>query len=119
MVALVSTFESAGFPDLAGQEDNLLQLLQFCGGSLVSSKHVVTAAHCMFKDTGTTMPKTESEILVRIGDHDFSQMTETEIEENTIKVAKITVHPKYEVVLNPWTGLPMPPFLDNDIAILE
>ena len=32
---------------------------------------------------------------MRIGDHDFSQMTETEIEENTIKVAKITVHPKY------------------------
>ena len=24
-----------------------------------------------------------------------------------------------EVVRNPWTGLPMPPFLDNDIAILE
>ena len=21
--------------------------------------------------------------------------------------------------MNPWTGLPMPPFLDNDIAILE
>ena len=32
---------------------------------------------------------------IRIGDHDFNQMDETQIEENTIKVAKITVHPKY------------------------
>ena len=24
-----------------------------------------------------------------------------------------------EVVFNPWTGLPMPPFSDNDIALLE
>ena len=24
-----------------------------------------------------------------------------------------------EVFLNPWDGSPMPPFLDNDIAILE
>ena len=24
-----------------------------------------------------------------------------------------------EVVFNPWTGFPMPPFSDNDIAILE
>ena len=29
------------------------------------SKHVVTAAHCMFKDTEATMPLTEAEILVR------------------------------------------------------
>ena len=32
---------------------------------------------------------------MRIGDHDLVQLTETEIEENTIKVAKITLHPNY------------------------
>ena len=49
----------------------------------------------------------------------MSMAGETTIPEKTINVAKITVHPKYEVVLNPWTGFPMPPFLDNDIALVE
>ena len=49
----------------------------------------------------------------------MSMEGETTIPEKTINVAKITVHPKYEVVLNPWTGFPMPPFLDNDIALVE
>ena len=84
----------------------------------MSSKHVVTAAHCVFEASPSLADATEnplkaSDILVRmsmiatekvnindffqirIGDHDFNQMDETQIEENTIKVAKITVHPKY------------------------
>ena len=32
---------------------------------------------------------------IRIGDHDLTDMDETQIAENTIKVAKITVHPDY------------------------
>ena len=32
---------------------------------------------------------------MRIGDHDLLQLTETEIEEKLIKVAKITLHPNY------------------------
>ena len=36
---------------------------QFCGGTLVASKYVVTAAHCMFKDQNAQQPVPKSEVL--------------------------------------------------------
>ena len=33
---------------------------QFCGGTLVASKYVISAAHCMFLDREETMPITAS-----------------------------------------------------------
>ena len=37
---------------------------QFCGGTLVASKYVVTAAHCMFYDQNAQQPVPKSEVLL-------------------------------------------------------
>ena len=40
---------------------------QFCGGTLVASKYVVTAAHCMFYDQNAQQPVPKSEVIKFIG----------------------------------------------------
>ena len=37
---------------------------QFCGGTLVASKYVISAAHCMFADQAETQPLTTSDFKV-------------------------------------------------------
>ena len=37
---------------------------QFCGGTLVASKYVVSAAHCMFTDQQLTVARPLSELKV-------------------------------------------------------
>ena len=37
---------------------------QFCGGTLVASKYVISAAHCMFADQQETIPLTASDFKV-------------------------------------------------------
>ena len=66
-----------------------------CGGTLVASKWIVSAAHCFFKDAGRTdKPYTPDELKVILGDHDKSKTEDSDIT-ITIRIEGFTIHPQY------------------------
>ncbi|XP_069468876.1 coagulation factor IX [Ambystoma mexicanum] len=70
----------------------------FCGGSIISEKWIVTAAHCF---------PNEAEFKVVVGEYN------TEVNDGTeqyLQVAKLVMHPNYNATKNKY---------NNDIALIE
>ena len=74
----------------------------WCGGTLISSTHVLTAAHCT-EDQGVVIAP--SSIRVLLGEHNVADN-----EFNRVDVAEIINHPDYKRD---------PRFIDNDYSILR
>ena len=87
----------------------------FCGGSIISSKYVLTAANCMEKksiESGAYIGRYQAfEIAVRIGDHNIKSHSDDKqgLPARFINVEKIHVHDR-------WTGNVHGGF---DVALLE
>ena len=100
-----------------------------CGGTVVASKYVLTAAHCMFHQildpecpsNSTCQPiivgeVTAEESFVVVGEHNWRETDETNIQTMSIDVQRIINHPNYDQPMNAtWVG----PHLGHDISILE
>ena len=66
-----------------------------CGGTLVASKYVITAAHCVTIRKGSSVAKPADEIRTIIGDHNLFSSGEELIQPKTVNAIAITNHPSY------------------------
>lgn len=99
---LVALFKKLGRRDQVG--------LNFeCGASLLSRRHVVTAAHCVEVRGRRGRPVDAASLVVYLGKHDL--LSYTEPGQQTAEVDAVRLHPEYG-------RAPSTASFDNDIALL-
>ena len=69
-------------------------LAQYCGGTLISGRWVLTTAHCLF-DAGLTNPLQPDQIKVLVGTNDLLSG-----EGQVLNVARVVPHPDFDSDLN-------------------
>lgn len=71
----------------------------FCGGVLISDRHILSAAHCYFKIN-------KNEITVRLGEYNFQEKNETRARD--FRIVEVYQHPDFDETT-----------FENDISILK
>ena len=102
----MSVFQINEYPWMAAISDPSESF--FCGGTLIASQWVLTAAHCMFKDSEGTQAQTAAEIRIVLGEHDITDSFESKIPKKVVQVSQIINHPSYSALTS-----------NNDIALIK